>query len=101
MTASVMAKNYWMKPYHNGVVGSRDECNEEGQHHVDEEGDKGVEVDLAEDPHQRAAVLHLSKRYKHVVPVDQRKQALWHHGQGAKLYTWGEGSAKEQQHNTH
>lgn len=70
---------------HNGVVGSGDERDEEGQHHVDEEGDEGVEVDLAEDPHQRATVLHLSERDKHVVPVDQRKQALRHHGQGAKL----------------
>lgn len=62
--------------YHNGVVGSGDECDEEGQHHVDEEGDEGVEVDLAEDPHQRAAPLHLSERDEHVVSVDQRKQAL-------------------------
>lgn len=65
-----------MKPYHNSVVGSGDECNEEGQHHVDEERDEGVEVDLAENPDQRPALLHLSKRYKHVISVDQREQAL-------------------------
>ncbi len=62
-----------------------DECNEEGEHHVDEEGDEGVKVELAEDPHQCAALLHFSKRYKHVISVDQREKALWHHGQRAKL----------------
>ena len=77
----------WMKAYHNGVVGSGDERDEEGQHHVDEQRDKGVKVDLAEDPHQRAALLHLGERYKHVVSVDQREEALRHHGQGAELYT--------------
>ena len=71
--------------YHDGVVGSGDECDEEGQHHVDEEGDEGVEVDLTEDPHQGAAPLHLSKRHKHVVPVDEREQALGNRGQGAEL----------------
>lgn len=76
-----------MKPYHNGVVGSGDQRDEEGQHHVDEQRDKGVKVDLAEDPHQRAALLHLGERYKHVVSVDQREEALGHHGQGAELYT--------------
>ena len=74
-----------MKAYHNGVVGSGDECDEEGQNHVDEEGNEGVKVHLAEDPHQCAALLHLSKRYKHVVSVDQREQALRHRGQGAEL----------------
>lgn len=74
--------------YHDGVISSGDECDEEWQHHVDEEGNEGVKVDLAEGPHQRAAVLHLSECYKHVVSIDQRKQALWHHGQGAKLDTW-------------
>ena len=72
-------------PYHDGVVGSGDECDEEGQHHVDEEGDDGVEVDLTEDPHQGAASLHLRERHKHVVPVDEREQALGHRGQGAEL----------------
>lgn len=65
-----------MKPYHNGVIGSSYECNEEGQHHVDEERDKGVKVNLAENPNQSATLLHLSKRYEHVVSVDQREQAL-------------------------
>lgn len=64
------------KAYHNRIIGSGDECNEEGQHHVDEERDKGVKVDLAEDPHHCPTLLHLSKRYKHVVSVYQREQAL-------------------------
>lgn len=74
-----------MKAYHNSIIGSGDKCNEEGQHHVDEERDKGVKVDLAEDPHHCPTLLHLGKRYKHVVSVYQREQALWHHGQRAKL----------------
>lgn len=70
---------------HDGVIGSSDECDEERQHHVDEERDEGVKVDLAEDPHQRTAVLHLRKSHKHVVSVDQREQALRHHRQRAEL----------------
>lgn len=65
-----------MRSYRNSVVGSSDECDEKGQHHVDEEGDKGVKVDLAEDPHQRTALLHLRKCHKHVVAVYQREEAL-------------------------
>lgn len=60
-----------MCPYHNGVIGPGDEGDEEGQHHVDEEGDEGVQVDLAEDPHQKAGVLHLRKCHKHVIAVYQ------------------------------
>lgn len=70
---------------HDSVVGSGDECDEEGQHHVDEERDEGVQVDLAKDPHQRTAVLHLGKCHKHVISIYQREQALRHHGQGAEL----------------
>lgn len=62
--------------YRDGVVCSGDQSDEEGEHHVDEQRDEGVKVDLAEDPHQRAALLHLSKRHKHVVSVDERKQTL-------------------------
>jgi len=80
------------EPYHDGVVGSGDERDEEGQHHVDEEGDEGVEVHLAEDPHQRAAPLHLVERHEHVVPVDQREQALRHRGQRAELHTETQGA---------
>lgn len=55
----------------DGLVGSRDEGDEQGQHHVDEEGDEGVQVHLAEQPHQRAGLLHLGERHKHVVTVDE------------------------------
>lgn len=58
-----------LEAYHNGVVGSGDECDEKGQHHVDEERDKGVQIDLAEDPHHRPTLFHLSERYKHVVSI--------------------------------
>lgn len=56
--------------YLDGLVGSCDEGNEQRQHHVYEEGDEGVQVHLAEEPHQRAGLLHLGKRHKHVVAVD-------------------------------
>lgn len=69
----------------DGLVGSCDEGNEQRQHHVYEEGDEGVEVDLAEQPHQRAGLLHLGERHKHVVAVDEGEEALGHHGQGAEL----------------
>lgn len=78
-------KQNGLRAYHNRVVGSSDECNEEGQHHVDEEWDEGVKVDLAEDPHQCPTLFHLRKRHKHVVAVDQREEALRHHGQRAEL----------------
>ena len=71
--------------YLNGLVGSCDESNEQRKHHVDEERDEGVQVNLAEQPHQSAALLHPCERHKHVVPVDKGEQAFWHHGQGAEL----------------
>jgi len=73
--------------YHDGVVGPGDEGDEERQHHVDEEGDEGVQVHLAEDPHQRAAVLHLREGDEHVIAVDQGEQTLGHHGERAELHT--------------
>lgn len=72
----------------DGVVGSRDERDEEAEHHVDEEADEGVEVELGEEPHQAAAALlrlHRRERHEHVIPVDERKQALRHHRQRAEL----------------
>lgn len=67
-------------PYLDGLVRSGDEGDEQRQDHVDEERDEGVQVDLAEEPHQRAAHLHLGERHKHVVTVDEGEQALRHHG---------------------
>lgn len=58
----------------DGVIGASDECNEEAQHHVDEEADEGVQVELGEEPHQAASTLlglHGRKRHKHVVAVDE------------------------------
>lgn len=72
----------------DGVVGTGDECNEETQHHVDEEADEGVEVELGEEPHQAAVTLlglHGCECHKHVVSVDEREETLGHHGQRAEL----------------
>lgn len=64
------------KLYLDGLVGSCDEGNEQRQHHVYEEGDEGVQVDLAEQPHHRAGLLHLGERHKHVVAVNEGEEAL-------------------------
>lgn len=80
-------KQNWLRAYRDRVVGSSDECDEKGQHHVDEEWDEGVKVDLAEDPHQCPTLFHLRKCHKHVVAIDQREEALRHHGQWAELWT--------------
>lgn len=37
--------------YLDGFIGVGDESDEERQHHVDEEGDEGVEVRPTEEPH--------------------------------------------------
>lgn len=70
----------------DGLVSAGDERDEQRQDHVDEERDEGVQVDLAEQPHQGAAVLHFSKRHEHVVPVNQGEEALRHHGQRPELH---------------
>lgn len=71
--------------YLNGLIGSCDESDEQRQNHVDEEGDEAVQVNLAEQPHQSAALLHLRERHEHVVPVNEGEQALRYHGQRAEL----------------
>ena len=71
--------------YLDGLVRPGDKGDEERQHHVDEEGDEGVEVDLAEDPHQRAAALQAGEGHEHVVAVDEREQTLGHTGQSPEL----------------
>lgn len=58
----------------DGVVGPSDERDEEAKHHVDEEADEGVQVELGEEPDQAAATLlglHRCKCHEHVVPVDE------------------------------
>lgn len=64
--------------YLDGLVGIRDEGDEEAEHHVDEEWYKGVEVDTAEHPHQRRLFLKLGECGKHVVSVHQREETLGH-----------------------
>ena len=73
----------------DGVIGAGDERDEEAQHHVDEEADEGVEVELGEEPDEAAAALlglHRCERHEHVIPVDEREEALRHHGQRAELW---------------
>lgn len=64
------------KPHLDGVIGVCDDCDEKAEDHVDEERDKGIEVDPAEDPHQATLLLHVLKGGKHVVSVDQGEQTL-------------------------
>lgn len=75
----------WINRYLDGLVGIRDEGDEERQHHVDEEGDEGVEVGPAEEPHQRVFVLQLSEGGEHVVTVQQREQTFCHQTQTLEL----------------
>lgn len=69
----------------DGLVGVSDEGDEEWQHHVDEQGDEGVEVPPAEEPHQHVRVLQLSKGGEHVVAVQQGEQTLGHATQALEL----------------
>lgn len=71
--------------YLNGVVRIGNERDEKTEDHVDEEADERVQVDAAEQPHQEALLLDLSKRGKHVITVDQRKQAFGNDVQVFKL----------------
>lgn len=68
----------WVKRHLDGLVGVGDEADEEAEHHVDEEGDEGVEVDAAEQPHHVRLVPHLLEGGVHVIAVDQREEALRH-----------------------
>ena len=69
----------------DGLVGAGDEGDEEAEDHVDEEADEGVQVDLAEEPHQVAVLLHFGEGNEHIVPVDEGEEALGHHGKGSEL----------------
>lgn len=62
----------------DGLIGVSNESDEQAEHHVDEERDEGVEVKSAEKPHHVALVSHLQKGGVHVVPVDEREEALRH-----------------------
>lgn len=74
--------------YLDGLIGVRDESDEERQHHVDEQGDEGVEVCPAEEPHQSVFVLQLCEGGEHVVTVQQREQALCYTTQALELERW-------------
>ena len=69
----------------DGLVGVSDESDEEAEHHVDEKGDEGVEVESAEEPHHVAVVSHLQEGGVHVVPVDEGEEALRHLVEGSEL----------------
>lgn len=69
----------------DGFVCVCDERDEQTEHHVDEKRDEGVEVEAAEQPHHVALRSHLLKGREHVVPVDQREQAVRHLVQGSEL----------------
>lgn len=72
-TAVLKAKT---SSYLDGLVGSCYKGNEQRQHHVYEKGDESVQVHLAKQPHQRAGLLHLGERHKHVVAVNEGEEAL-------------------------
>lgn len=60
----------------NGVIGVCNQRNEQAEDHVYKKTDEGVQVQTAEQPHQGALLLDLSKGREHVIAVDQRKQTL-------------------------
>lgn len=62
----------------DGLIGVSNESDEQTEHHVDEEGDEGVEVKSAEKPHHVALLSHLQEGGVHVVPIDEREEALSH-----------------------
>lgn len=62
----------------DGLIGVSNHSDEQAEHHVDEEGDEGVEVKSAEKPHHVALVSHLQEGGVHVVPVDEREETLCH-----------------------
>lgn len=69
----------------DGLVGVGDERDEEAEHHVDEDGDEGVEVEPAEKPHRVTLVSHPQEGVVHVVAIDERKEARHHFGRCSKL----------------
>lgn len=71
--------------YLDGLVGVGDEGDEERQHHVDEQGDEGVEVSPAEDPHQSVFVLKLGEGGEHVVAIQQGEKTLGNTAQALEL----------------
>lgn len=71
--------------YLYGVIGISDKCNKEAEDHVYKQTNEGVQIEPTEQPHQHALLLDLSKRCKHIITIDQRKQTLSHCVQIFKL----------------
>lgn len=67
------------------LIGIHDDGDEEAQYHINEEGDKGVEVDTGEPPHHRILARGGREGGKHVVSVDEGVQALHCGWKGAEL----------------
>lgn len=74
-----------MQKYLDGLIGVGYKSDKERQHHVDEQGDEGVEISPTEEPHQGVLVLKLGEGGEHVVSVQQGEQALCHKTQALKL----------------
>uniref|UniRef100_A0A2D4P9I3 Uncharacterized protein n=1 Tax=Micrurus surinamensis TaxID=129470 RepID=A0A2D4P9I3_MICSU len=55
----------------DGLIRPSDKSNEEAEHHIDEKADEAIQVQLTEKPHQVAALLHVGKRHKHIIPIDE------------------------------
>lgn len=82
---NLLAKTKPRQKYLDGLIGVGDEGDEKRQHHVDEQGDEGVEVGPAEEPHQSVFVLQLGEGGEHVVAVQQGEEALCYTTQALKL----------------
>lgn len=62
--------------YLNGFIGVCDQCDEQTEDHVDEQGHKSVQVETTVEPHHVALLLHVFEGREHVVTIDQGEQAL-------------------------
>ncbi len=96
--------------YLDGLVSSSDKSDEEREHHVNEQRDERVEVNLqgnrvrllhwilyapvwgrdgethlTEDPDEHAALLHATEGHKHVISIDQREKTLRYQRERAEL----------------
>lgn len=80
---STLRSGYWTDL--DGLVGVGNQRDEEAEHHVDEDGDEGVEVKSAEKPHRVTCVSHTQEGAVYVVAIDERKEALRRLGQCSKL----------------
>ncbi len=96
--------------YLDGLISSSDKSDKEREHHVNEQRDERVEVNLqrnrvcllhwilyapvwgregethlTEDPDEHAALLHATEGHKHVISIDQREKTLRHQRERAEL----------------